>query len=70
MVVDSFLREHKPRVPMRFFALVCGVFVAFLPLASATSPGEADTGAEAVVSVPSELVADVQRGNQRIVGYA
>ena len=52
---------------MRFLALVCGVFVAFLPLVSAASPSEADTGAEAAVSVPTELVAEVQGENQRNV---
>ena len=52
---------------MRFLALVCGVCVTLLPFVAAASPSEADTGAEAVGEVPSELVSETQSENLRTV---
>ncbi len=52
---------------MRFLAFVCGVCVAFLPLVAAASPTDADTRADAVGEVPSEMVSETQSENLRTV---
>jgi len=52
---------------MRFLAFVCGVCVAFLPVAAAASPNDADARNDDVAKVPSELVAESQSENLRTV---
>jgi hypothetical protein len=52
---------------MRFLAFVCGVCVAFLPVVAAASPNDADTRADAVGEVPSEMVSETQSENLRTV---
>jgi hypothetical protein len=55
---------------MRFLALVCGVCVTLLPFVAAASPSDAESPADKVGKVPSELIVETEMENLRTVEVA